>query len=174
MTINWVAQLTYTAPGLIADDIASLTEALGDAGVIYHADTGVLQITLEVTADTLHKASEYAQTAAAITGLLKPRRLYVLPAEDFIAGGQHPTTDTDELIGISEIGRLLGVSRQRAHTLAHQEPDFPAPAKTGARALYTRSSIEAFDKRWKATRNPRGGPRPRKTPQPDTATPINQ
>lgn len=64
----------------------------------------------------------------------------------------------------TEVGRILGVSRQRANTLSQTEPDFPKPARPGPRALYSRASIEAFDKRWKATRNPRGGPRPRKGP----------
>jgi hypothetical protein len=162
MSISWVAQLTYTAPGLTPEDIVTLTEALNDGRATYRADTAVLQITLEVCADTLHDASEYAQTAAAVTGLLKPTRLYVLPAADFLAGGAHPGINTSDLIGMTEIGRILGVSRQRATKLAQTEPDFPKPARPGPRALYSRASVEAFDKHWKATRNPRGGPRPRK------------
>lgn len=179
MSIDWVAQLTYTAPGLTPEDIATLTEALDDGGVTYHADTGILQITLEVAADTLRDASDAAQTAAGVTGLLKPTRLYVLPAADFLAaGGAHPGVYTADLVGMTEIGRILGVSRQRASTLAKTEPDFPAPVRPGPRALYGRASVEAFGKRWKATRNPRGGPRPRKNPHqgaaisPDHATTI--
>lgn len=166
MSIAWVSQLTYNAPGLSPDDIATLTEALDDGGVTYQADTGVLQITLELTADTLRDACEYAQTTAAVTGLLKPTRLYVLPAADFLAaGGSHPGLAATDLVGMTEIGRILGVSRQRASTLAKTEPGFPKPARPGPRGvLYSRASIEAFAKRWKATRNPRGGPRPRTSP----------
>lgn len=172
MSIAWVAQLTYNAPGLTPDDIATLTEALEDGGVTYQANTGVLQITLEVTADTLRDACEYAQTAAAVTGLLKPSRLYVLPAADFLAaGGSHPGLDATDLVGMTEIGRILGVSRQRASTLAKTEPGFPKPARPGPRGvLYSRANIEAFGKRWKATRNPRGGPRPRTSPPPMVQT----
>lgn len=162
MTINWVAQLTYTAPGLTAEDLDSLTRSLEGGRVRYAAETSQLLITVETAADTLREAAERAlAAAAAVTGLLKPTRLYLLPSAEFVAGGPHPGAEAAELIGMTEIGNILGVSRQRASKLAQTEPTFPAPVRPGPRALYSRPAIEAFDKQWKATRNPRGGPRPR-------------
>ena len=56
--MTWTAQLTYTAGGLTSDDIAALTDALGDGGIVYGSDTGRLQITLEVEAPTLQDAAD--------------------------------------------------------------------------------------------------------------------
>jgi predicted DNA-binding transcriptional regulator AlpA len=57
-------------------------------------------------------------------------------------------------MGITEIARLLGVSRQRAHQLAHSE-DFPEPvAVLAAGPIWETTQIEA----WAAAtgRSPRG------------------
>jgi hypothetical protein len=49
-----------------------------------------------------------------------------------------------DLIGITEIARALGVSRQRAGQLA-DDSDFPAPVVQPASGrLYTRASVKAF------------------------------
>lgn len=172
--MTWTAQLTYTARDLTPDDIASLTDQLGDdlgdGGVVYRADTEILQIVLEVTADTLQEASDAAQrTAAAATGLLKPTRLYVLPTIDFTADAAHPPVQDLDLIGLTEAADILGVSRQRAGKLA-DDPVFPQPVVPGTRRLYTRRSIEIFNTQWKAHRNPRGGPRPRRGTGPADVT----
>lgn len=169
--MTWTAQLTYTARGLTADDIASVTETLGDiigdGGVVYRADTGYLQLTLEVPNDTLIEASYIALRAAArATGLLKPTRLNILPTTEYIAEIAHPPQQDLDLINLTEIAGILGVSRQRAGQIADTDPDFPEPAVPGTRRLYTRPSIEMFHRHWQATRT-RGGPRPRrKNPQP--------
>lgn len=167
--MTWTAQLTYTAGGLTSDDTTALAETIDGANIVYDSDTGRLQIALEVDAPTLHQAADDALHAtAAATGLLKPTRLQVLTTADFIAETEHPPTLNLDLIGVTEIAAELGVSRQRAGQLA-DGPEFPAPVvhPTSGR-LYTRASVQAFQRRWVATRNPRGGPRRR-----DPVTPTS-
>lgn len=48
--MNWTAQLIYTAAALTSDGTAALSNALGQAGVLYDARSRRLQITLEVEA----------------------------------------------------------------------------------------------------------------------------
>ncbi|QLQ38382.1 hypothetical protein [Micromonospora robiginosa] len=49
-----------------------------------------------------------------------------------------------DLVTLAEIGKLLGVSRQRAQQLSRQ-PDFPRPlAKTGSGPLYALSDAENY------------------------------
>jgi predicted DNA-binding transcriptional regulator AlpA len=50
------------------------------------------------------------------------------------------------LVGAQEIGRMLGVNRQRVHQLA-AHPDFPAPIVTlGVGRVWQRKDIEAWAK----------------------------
>jgi hypothetical protein len=59
-----------------------------------------------------------------------------------------------DLIGITEIADVLGVSRQRAGKLA-DAPDFPSPvAHPASGRVYTRASVKAFQRRWEPTRSP--------------------
>lgn len=54
-----------------------------------------------------------------------------------------------ELVGVSEIADILGVSRQRAHQLTKRE-DFPAPvAELKSGPIWARPSLELFIDRWR-------------------------
>lgn len=65
--------------------------------------------------------------------------------------------------GLSEIGELLGVSRQRAYTLA-KRADFPAPVATSrAGRTWDLAAVEAWETTW--DRENKGG-RPPVTPPP--------
>lgn len=49
-----------------------------------------------------------------------------------------------DLMGMSDVAELLGVSRQRAHQLAKAE-GFPKPVgQVGARLVWTRTAIEKW------------------------------
>ena len=62
-----------------------------------------------------------------------------------------------DLIGATEGAKLLGISRQQFEGLAGRHPDFPAPIAELARGkVYTKVSVEEFDKRW--TRKKTGRP----------------
>lgn len=161
--MNWTSYLTYTAPGLSPADTEALRDTLDAAGLVYDPNTGWLQVTLKVTADTLDQAVTAALlSAAAATGLLKPTRMYVLSSTDAEAEAAHPAPIDLDLIGLTEIADELEVgTRQRAGKLA-DDPDFPLPVlHTASGRLWTRASVQAFKQRWIATRNPRGGRRRR-------------
>lgn len=71
----------------------------------------------------------------------------VLTTEAFTAEVSNPPGA--DLMGFTEIGALLGVSRQRAAQLATERPDFPPPiARLAMGPVYTRQSIDAFAARW--------------------------
>jgi len=68
--------------------------------------------------------------------------------------------------GLSEIGELLGVSRQRAYTLA-KRADFPAPiASSRAGRTWDLAAVEAWEKTW--DRTAKGGRPKAVTPEPPT------
>ncbi|MER5556355.1 hypothetical protein ABT001_32660 [Streptomyces sp. NPDC002793] len=51
-------------------------------------------------------------------------------------------------VGVTEIGEMLGVSRQRANKLAGR-PDFPTPvAQTKAGRVWERAAVEQWEKGW--------------------------
>jgi hypothetical protein len=54
------------------------------------------------------------------------------------------------LLGFTDIGKLLGVSRQRAAQLASEHPLFPpAVAHTASGSLFEEAGIRAFQDSWK-------------------------
>jgi predicted DNA-binding transcriptional regulator AlpA len=68
--------------------------------------------------------------------------------------------------GLSEIGELLGVSRQRAYTLA-KRADFPAPVATSrAGRTWDLAAVDTWAETWDRTNK---GGRPPVTPEPPQA-----
>ena len=54
---------------------------------------------------------------------------------------------TNHLVGLTEIARMLGLSRQRVHQLA-SNPDFPKPAAVLIGSIiWNREDIEAWARR---------------------------
>jgi predicted DNA-binding transcriptional regulator AlpA len=50
-----------------------------------------------------------------------------------------------EVLGVTEVAGLLGVSRQRVDQLSHSDPDFPEPMTTlGRGRLWEKKSIEKW------------------------------
>ncbi|MGH7642589.1 MAG: helix-turn-helix transcriptional regulator [Candidatus Dormibacteria bacterium] len=50
-----------------------------------------------------------------------------------------------ELVGIAETARMLGVSRQRVHQIAGTNPEFPKPvAELAAGRIWRRQEVEAW------------------------------
>ena len=59
------------------------------------------------------------------------------------------TPQIPELCGLSEVGDILGVTRQRAGQLASDNDDFPpAVARLKAGPVYVKWQVEAFKSRW--------------------------
>ncbi|MFF8423148.1 helix-turn-helix transcriptional regulator [Streptomyces sp. NPDC015680] len=58
------------------------------------------------------------------------------------------TQPAAEHVGVTEIGEMLAVSRQRANKLVAR-PDFPAPvAQTKAGRVWERAAVVAWEKGW--------------------------
>ena len=69
------------------------------------------------------------------------------------------TPNFPEVVGVSEIAELIGVTRQRASAIA-KRADFPAPVATlSAGPVWTRVSLNRFVEEW-----PRKEGRPRRSP----------
>jgi predicted DNA-binding transcriptional regulator AlpA len=52
---------------------------------------------------------------------------------------------TRHLVGVAEIARMLGVSRQRVHQIIASEPDFPKPeARLSAGAIWSTKEVESW------------------------------
>jgi predicted DNA-binding transcriptional regulator AlpA len=50
-----------------------------------------------------------------------------------------------DLLGVTEVAQLLGISRQRVQQLTESDPDFPEPAATLARGrVWSRAAIEKW------------------------------
>jgi hypothetical protein len=72
----------------------------------------------------------------------------------------------DDLVGYTEIGEILGVSRQRAQELASTHANFPRPvAKLAAGTFYSRAGVLAFKAQWPRRRTRR--PAKAQSPGPD-------
>jgi hypothetical protein len=65
-----------------------------------------------------------------------------------------------ELLATRDIGKMLGVSRQRVSQLYREHPQFPAPVvHTGAGPLWTRSAVDWFVSGWDRRPGRRGSPK---------------
>ena len=148
--MTWTTQLTYATGDLTDKDTRALAKALGGADVAYAA--GQLRIQLEIEASTLRGAANAAlRTAAAAAGLPKPHRLQVFSTDEF--RDQQLNPEPLDLIGMTEIAKELGVTRQRAGQLADTD-DFPDPVATIASGrIFTRRSVQEFQRRREAARD---------------------
>lgn len=73
------------------------------------------------------------------------------------------TAPAAQHVGVTEIGEMLNVSRQRANRLVAR-PDFPAPvAQTKAGRVWERAAVVQWEKGW--DRNNVGGRPPKDTAQ---------
>jgi predicted DNA-binding transcriptional regulator AlpA len=50
-----------------------------------------------------------------------------------------------EVLGVTEVAELLGISRQRVDKLSHTDPDFPEPMTTlGRGRLWEKTAVEEW------------------------------
>jgi len=142
------------AVGRLVDAFSQLPLALHPAvswGGLF-AGPGV-QVTVDATdpAEAVRTALELFDEAAGRAGLgdAEAARVEVMTDEAFTRWLEEPPP---ALVGVSEIAKLLGVSKQRVSEL-RQRPDFPAPiAELAAGPVWMLPSLQQFLKGW--TRKP--------------------
>lgn len=157
---SWHAEVTLDAKlGETAQ--ADLTAALPGFAVI-RADEEAARATVALViedATTLRQATDAAlravtDAARTVFGKAALVGVRVLTEADYRVEVERPPAL--DLVGATEGAAILNVSRQRFEELARTHPDFPPHVAELARGkVYTRASIEAFDKRWERKRTGR-------------------
>lgn len=143
-----------------SDDVGDLVAALADYSAAGGGEGHVYDVTVSVEADDLtaaRAAAEAVQRGAGEVGLpdWPIVRLEAMTDDEVSADLAEPLVPP--LVGVSEIAEALGVTRQRAWSLATKHKDFPDPVlQVSAGPLWLASAVEAFERRW--TRQP-GRPR---------------
>lgn len=135
-------------PDVGDDESEDLLEAL----LPYSPAIGIdgAQLAVEApTADAAIRVALKATRAALLAAGMVRHRIVGLVAmtwEQFEYELEQP--DLPQLLGLAEIGKMLGVSRQRVGQLA-QTPTFPAPAaKLATGPVWTLPAVERWSANW--------------------------
>lgn len=125
---------------------------IGTVSVQMTVDASTARQALDTGLKAVTAAARTAGTPSAVVGveLMAEAELDRLLAQPAIP----------ELAGMSEVGDILGVSRQRAAQLAERDGFPPVVARLKSGPVFVADQIRAFDARWERTEG-----RPRKTPR---------
>lgn len=151
---RWAAFVEVDHDSPSGKQLARVTRSLPGFGItIHNAETGRLQMQMQLDASTIRLATEVAlRTAreamlAAFDTVLAIRSIRALPEEDYLREIEHPAPS--ELMGPHEIAEYLGVSKQRVYDLQRTNSRFPSPiAHLAAGPVFTHESVEAFSRNW--------------------------
>jgi hypothetical protein len=145
---GWHVRVGIQLPGMNEDHLVATVDADNEVSGLHHDGAlGRLTCNVDIQADDPAAAAALGigtvAKALAAVGHTPPPAVYVeVMSDDWL-------TDTVDLaplgiLGIGDIARIHGCSRQRAAKLT-ELPGFPAPIETvGARRLYDRSDVERF------------------------------
>ena len=155
MTDTWTVRIVVATDepvtDAVLDRIADLSDE-HDATVARHRDSAGVVMTFEVEHEAAVDAAIRARTLALnVVNTASTAEdvvdLRVCTPELYEAEALRP--DTPELLAASDVGEVLGVSRQRVHQLATDNARFPAPyVRLGSGPIWTRPAIEHFAKHW--------------------------
>lgn len=155
MTNAWTVRVVVATPGPVSDTVLDRLADLADgydATIARHRDGLGVVMTFDVNDDAAVDAAISARTLAlnvvnAVSAAEDVVDLRVCTPELYEAEALRP--DTPELLAASDVGAVLGVSRQRVHQLATENAQFPAPyLRLGSGPIWTRPAIEHFAARW--------------------------
>jgi hypothetical protein len=163
--IEWSVSLGFAhrvPANELTDRVDDLLEALAPQHAAASYDGHGITVQLTVTATSFLKAEEEALTVL----LLALRKAGI--GNDGIFGAQAQTmeqlareqeaSNMPELIGVTELAQLLGVTRQRASELARTGSGFPRPLTFLASGpVWDKSTILRYVDQWE--RRPRGRPK---------------
>lgn len=149
-------------PGPIDDEqVIAFLEALTNwSGVVSHSQDGSRYgATFAIDADDLESTSILAALAEAEQVFRLAAERAGLPSLPIVIAEAQTYEEQEaelrrpvipELVGVSEIADILGVTRQRAHQLTKRS-DFPQHiAKLQAGPIWTRPSLNQFVEQWRA------------------------
>lgn len=156
---TWYTHTHLTLPAPLAEDsqLLELTEHLTSFGVsasVAPDNLARITISLAVQAND-HLAAATQATTLQSTGPLTDAQITTLTVrteqdmEDYLNSPSIP-----ELVGLTDIAGMAGISRQRVRDLSIKDPAFPPVAvNTGTMSLYLKASAE----HWAADRHPTTG-----------------
>lgn len=148
-TTQWWAELTYPPKDDLDDDTLDNIMAALPGFTMLHQTPAGLRVETTIDAGGLMAATTAALAAAGDcekAGLGQATGIRVLTAEQRDIEIAHP--DPVNLVGVTEIADLLGVTRQRASAVT-ELPDFPHPIGTARGGRYwTTESVDRFAERW--------------------------
>jgi predicted DNA-binding transcriptional regulator AlpA len=155
---EWRVRVEARGPEPLAtgeDSIATFLAQLADRGGTVAGgpglDTYSAQLTVEAPTPghAVTLCVELIRRAAAVAGLPEWPVVHAQATGADEHNRQLAIPIPSELVGISEIAAILGVSRQRAHALVRRS-DFPEPiARLASGSVWTRPSIDLFVESWK-------------------------
>jgi hypothetical protein len=155
---EWSVRLEIRSPEPPAtgeDSIAAFLAQLAGRGVAVASAPGPdtysarLSVDVPTALHAIARVVEVLRRAAAVAGTPEWPVVHAQATAADELDRQPAPPDIPELVGTSEIAAILGVSRQRAHALAHRD-DFPEPiARLASGSVWTRPSIERFVESWK-------------------------
>jgi hypothetical protein len=155
VTSTWTVRVVVATTGPVSDDVLDRLADLADgydATIARHRDGLGVVMTFDVNKDAAVDAAISARTLAlnvvnTASTVEDVVDLRVCTPELYEAEALRP--DTPELLAASDVGEVLGVSRQRVHQLAAEHAQFPAPyLRLGSGPIWTRPAIEYFAARW--------------------------
>ncbi|MDI6105927.1 hypothetical protein QLQ12_45895 [Actinoplanes sp. NEAU-A12] len=160
---GWRVIAAYGAPESVTDEVlGSLASRLPGFGVVELDDNYEIRLVFDVVAPTLRLATDAAlkvaraEYAAAFGDPGNSRGIEVTEMEVYLHRISHPRRL--DLVGLTEISEMLGVSKQRAAEIAKTNADFPPSLANPAMGpVYSRESVSAFEANWdrKRTGRPR-------------------
>ncbi|MGH9048186.1 MAG: hypothetical protein ACRDY4_00475 [Acidimicrobiia bacterium] len=155
---EWRVRVEVRRPESLAageDSIATFLAKLADRGAAVADTPGSDTYSAELSVDTptpVHAVArlvEVVRRAAALAGMPEWPVVHAQATSGDELDRQIAHPGLPELVGVSEIAAILGVSRQRTHALAHRD-DFPEPvARLASGSVWTRPSITLFAESWK-------------------------
>ena len=131
--------------------------ALADLGGAATAEPGDHRLGVTLTQTATEPDQALAQALARLRAIIPPAVVAAEVITTAEADRRLAEPAFPELVGVSEIARLFGITRQRASALPDTAPAFPAPVATLASGpVWRRQDLTRFETTW-----PRRSGRPR-------------
>jgi hypothetical protein len=158
---TWHAEVRADAGAdrLTAQQIDAINAKLSGYPLVHHdTSSGQLTLRFQVSAPSIRAAAEAAfdtaYDALDSTYAIAPQLTGMRVMSEAELGTE--LGSPDDIIGYTEIGEILGVSRQRAQQISATHDAFPRPVATPlAGTFYSRAAVIAFKSSWPRKRTGR-------------------